>query len=197
MANSYHNPIRCICIYIQACAVSSKLAMTNTRLIQPGGGFLKRYLHSEWFSVTGLKGNRETSCKQLHLSYRQSGAGGGETKEQKERLSGCADSEIAGGLDAWQPGPRLPRVPGAAECTECAAPPGLPALPTLRVPTLLVFHPSAGPLPGTQRGDTGDVFPPLCSPNTRPHHRGFLCILGFICQLGTLGVFAMSHWEGC
>lgn len=51
-----------IYIYIQACAVSSKLAITDTRLIQPGGGFLKRYLHPEWFSVTRLKGNRETSC---------------------------------------------------------------------------------------------------------------------------------------
>lgn len=60
VANSYHSAYAYI--YIQACAVSSKLAITNTRLIQPGGGFLKRYLHPEWFSVTGLKGNRETSC---------------------------------------------------------------------------------------------------------------------------------------
>lgn len=54
------------------------------------------------------------------------------------------------GLDAQQQGPGLPRALGAAECaecTECAAPPGLP---TLRARTGLIFHPSAGPLPGTR-----------------------------------------------
>lgn len=54
------------------------------------------------------------------------------------------------GLDAQQQGPGLPRALGAAECaecTECAAPPGLP---TLRARTGLIFHPCAGPLPGTR-----------------------------------------------
>lgn len=64
----------------------------------------------------------------------------------------------------------------AAECTECAA------------------HPARLSLPGTQRGDTGDVpTASLCSPKARPHHPGFQCILCFICQLG---LCAMPQWQG-
>lgn len=54
--------------------------------------------------------------------------------------------------------------------------------------TLLVFHPDAGTLPGSPRGDTGAVFPhsppPRCSPNARPRCQSFLCILVFIRRQG-------------
>lgn len=58
----------------------------------------------------------------------------------------------------------------AAECTECAASPAATAL--------LVFHPSAGLLPGIRWHDAPAIFPPSpCCPRSW----SFLCILFFIC----------------
>lgn len=73
----------------------------------------------------------------------------------------------------------------AAECTECAASPAATAL--------LVFHPSAGLLPGIRWHDAPAIFPPSpCCPRSW----SFLCILFFICcqrqgcTVDTRGFFA-------
>lgn len=66
--------------------------MTNTRLIQPGGGFLKRYLHPEWFSVTGLKRKQRDilfiGCRARWINKCTSvtgGVGQGEGNKRAER----------------------------------------------------------------------------------------------------------------
>lgn len=72
-----------------------EVTMTDTRLIQPEEGLLKRYLHSKRFSVTGLKGNRETSCLQAVepqwinkcTSVKSRGGGWGK-QEERLRVSG-------------------------------------------------------------------------------------------------------------
>lgn len=133
--------------------------------------------------------------KQVHLSYRQSGAGGGEQKSRKRDSAGARTPKCRPG---WMPSSRaqgcpmrwglqnVQNVPPRRGCRPSAPGPGSSFTPALghflalgEVTPEMFYHPA-----------------PLCSPNARPHHRGFLCILCFICQLGTLGAFAMPEWEG-
>lgn len=117
--------------------------------------------------------------KQAHLSSRRSG-------EQKGRERGLAGVRTPQCQRGWM----LAAPPGAAECTECAA-------PCAGLPTRLVFQPSAGHfLAPSEVTPEMSPQPPLCSPKARPHHPGFLCILCFICQLGTLGLCAMPQCQG-